>query len=136
MCPRCQGKVIGHGWRLRWLRDWAKDRIRVPRGRCGSCRLFLTMLPHWAVPGSPYSLAARQQAEQMAVAQDLPVEQCIPPTVDPAVAPDPSTVRRWLVRRVESLWAALASGLGRVPTRFAWDWKASRHILIPEANTG
>ena len=98
------------------------------------------MLPRWLIPGGHYSWEARRQAEQLALEQQLPAEQCIPEIADPQRSIDPSTVRRWLHRRWESLMTGLL-GLGGFPllalppTLFAWDWKAASRILIAEVNS-
>ena len=104
-------------------------------GNLQLCDQTLTMLPDWLVPGGHYSLAARQQAEQLATAQDRPIEECIPDSADGDRSVDPSTVRRWLQRRIESLWLCAIGRWLRPPTLFAWDWKAARRILIPETNS-
>jgi hypothetical protein len=93
------------------------------------------MLPDWLVPGGHYSLSARQQAGQLASVPRRAVEQCVPDSADPDRSADPSTVRRWFQRRVESLWLSLAGRWAQPPTRFAWDWKAAGRILIPETSS-
>lgn len=123
--------MIGHGWRERQMRDANHTWIRIQRGICKLCHRTLTMLPDWSVPGGHYSLSARQQAARLAGDSPRTVEQCVPDSADPDHAADPSTVRRWFQRRVESLWLSL-SGRWAPPTLFAWDWKAARRILIPE----
>jgi hypothetical protein len=54
------------------------------------------------------------------------LEESAPDCRDPDRIADPSTIRRWLLRRLESLqflcW----------PTLFAWDWRSAAHILIVE----
>ena len=134
VCPACQQvSVIGHGWRNRQAHDANHSWIRIRRGICKLCDLTLTMLPDWLVPGGHYSLAARQQAEQLATEQERPLEECVPDSADGKRFADPSTVRRWFQRRRESLrrWGKLPPP----PTLFAWDWKAARRMLFAETNS-
>jgi len=93
------------------------------------------MLPGWVIPGGHYSLPARQQAAQLANEPERAVEECIPDSADGERSADPSTVSRWLHRRVESLWLSFLTGWTRPPTLFAWDWKATRRMLIPETSS-
>jgi hypothetical protein len=93
------------------------------------------MLPDWLVPGGHYSLSARQQAGQLGSEPPRAVEECIPDGADKDRSADPSTVRRWFQRRLESLWLCLIGKLWQPPTLFAWDWKAASRILIPETNS-
>jgi hypothetical protein len=69
---------------------------------------------------------ARQQAIQR-LGQKVPVEQAVPHCRDPDRLPDPSTIRRWFLRRLESL-----RHFACAPTLLAWDWRAARRILIAE----
>ncbi|MBI3428449.1 MAG: hypothetical protein HY011_36480 [Acidobacteria bacterium] len=135
ICPGChEPTVIGHGWRQRRADDIHHSTIRIHRGKCKPCHRTITMLPRWLIPGGHYSWTARQQAEQLALEQELPAEQCIPEIADPQRSIDPSTVRRWFHRRWESLMMGLV-GLSWIvppPTLFAWDWKAASRILIAE----
>lgn len=136
ICPACeQVSVIGHGWRSRQAHDAHHTQIRIHRGICKLCDLTLTMLPDWLVPGGHYSLAARQQAEHLAAEPERPLEQCVPDSAGEKRYADPSTVRRWFRRRLESLWLCLVGRWPQPPTLFAWDWKAARRILIPETNS-
>lgn len=136
ICPVCQqGSVIGHGWRDRQAHDANHTWIRIHRGICKLCDRTLTMLPEWLVPGGHYSLAARQQAARLASEPERAVEQCIPDSADAERSADPSTVRRWLQRRQESLSKGPLGKWTQTPTLFAWDWKAARRILIPETNS-
>ena len=135
-CPSCeQVAVIGHGWRSRQAHDAKHTWIRIQRGICKLCDRTLTMLPDWLVPGGHYSLSARQQAAQLASEQQRTVEECIPDSADQDRSADPSTVRRWLQRRRESLWLGSIGRWPQPPTLFAWDWKAASRILIPETNS-
>jgi hypothetical protein len=87
------------------------------------------VLPAWCVPGGLYNLPARQEALQR-IADGVPVEQSAPDCRDPDRGVDPSTLRRWFWRRIQSLVMFL-----RVPsTLLAWDWRAAYRILIPEPN--
>jgi hypothetical protein len=45
---------------------------------------------------------------------------------------DPTTLRRWLHRRLESWWSWMARTLSPPPTILAWDWLAAGRILKPE----
>jgi hypothetical protein len=72
------------------------------------------------------SLLARQQALEQ-LGQGMPVEQAAPQCRDPDRIADPSTVRRWFWRRIESLHFFAAR-----PTLFAWDWRAAGRILLTE----
>jgi hypothetical protein len=134
VCPACQQvSVIGHGWRRRQAHDAHRTWIRIHRGICKLCDLTLTMLPDWLVPGGHYSLAARQQAEQLA-GRERPLEECVPDSPDGERCADPSTVGRWFRRRLESLWLCLL-GMPQAPTLFAWDWKAASRILTLGTNS-
>jgi hypothetical protein len=93
------------------------------------------MLPDWLIPGALYSLAARQQAAHLASQPDSSLEACVPDCADSDRSPDPATVRRWLLRRTESLWLSLLENWLQPPTLFAWDWKAASRTLIPETNS-
>jgi hypothetical protein len=136
LCPACQtDSVIGHGWRGRQAHDATHTEIRIQRGLCKLCRLTLTMLPDWLIPGGQYSLLARQQAADLAIEQGLPAEKCIPEDADRDRLADPSTVRRWFRRRVVSLVLSVLKKRMQTPTLFAWDWKAASRTLIPEANS-
>jgi Domain of unknown function (DUF6431) len=136
VCPACQGvSVIGHGWRRRQAHDARHTWIRVPRGICKLCNRTVTMLPDWLVPGGHYSLTARQQAAQLLSEPQCAVEECVPDSADPDRYADPSTVRRWWQRRLESLRLCLIVRWPWPPTLFAWDWKAASRMLIPEINS-
>jgi hypothetical protein len=136
VCPACQQvSVIGHGWRSRQAHDANHTWIRIHRGICKLCDRTLTMLPDWLVPGGHYSLAARQQAEHLSTEPERPLEECVPDSADADRSADPSTVRRWFQRRLESLWLSLVGRWAQPPTLFAWDWKAARRIRIPEASS-
>jgi hypothetical protein len=108
VCPACQQvSVIGHGWRSRQAHDANHTWIRIHRGICKLCDLTLTMLPDWLVPGGHYSLTARQQAAPLATEEDRPLEECVPDSADGERCADPSTVRRWFQRRLQSLWLCI-----------------------------
>ena len=126
-CPTCGRRaIVGHGRRRRQAHDGWHDWILLRRGRCKVCRGTLTVLPSWCVPGAHYSLLARQPALEQ-LGHGMAVEQAAPHCRDPDRIADPSTVRRWFWRRIESLrfFAAL-------PTVFAWDWRVASRILLPE----
>ena len=136
VCPACRtASVIGHGWRSRQAHDATHTRIRIQRGICKLCHLTLTMLPDWLIPGGHYSLLARQQAADLASQPDRPLEDCVPDSADKDRSADPTTVRRWLLRRTESLWLSLLGKWLQPPTLFVWDWKAASRTLILETNS-
>jgi Domain of unknown function (DUF6431) len=125
-CPVCgQIGIIGHGRRRRQAHDGSRDWILVRRGICKLCGGTLTVLPFWCVPGAHYSLPARQEAIR-SLAEGLPLEQAAPLCRDPDRVADPSTIRRWVWRRIQSLRFLMA------PTFLAWDFRAAARILIPE----
>ena len=127
-CPGCgQMAVIGNGRRIRSAHDRDHAQIRVRRGRCRGCGRSVTVLPAGCVPGACYSFAARQQAIER-IAQGLAVENAAPDCRDPDRIADPSTLRRWCWRRIQSLVFAV----DRVTTMLAWDFVAARRILFPE----
>lgn len=129
-CPSCgQMAVVGHGRRLRPAHDRTHEQIRVRRGRCKDCERTLTVLPEWCVPRCPYNLPARQEALQQ-IADGAPMEQSAPECHDPDRIADPSTLRRWCWRRIQSV----AVFLSAPSTLLAWDWRAAARILIPEPN--
>ena len=128
-CPACkEGSVIGHGRRLRQAHDGSHTRIRVRRGRCKSCRITLTVLPAWCVPHAPYSLNARQDTIE-ALAAGTPVDQAAPDCLDPQRTIDPSTIRSWCWRRIESLPFICS------PTLLAWDFLAAARMLVAEGSS-
>jgi hypothetical protein len=117
--------VIGHGRRFRQAHDRCHDSIRVRRGICNRCHQTLTVLPAWCVPNAPYNLPARQEAlDRLVDGQTL--EQAAPDCRDPDRVANPSTIRRWFWRRIESLLFFFS------PTILAWDWRAAARILIVE----
>ena len=87
------------------------------------------MLPAGCIPGARYTLPARQQAIER-IADGIAVEQAAPDCLDADRIADPSTLRRWCWRRVQSLPFVVY----RVATLFAWDWRAAARMLIPEPN--
>jgi hypothetical protein len=127
-CPACrQMTIIGHGRRRRQAHDRSHDWILVRRGVCKVCGRTLTVLPGGCVPAAPYTLLARQQALDR-LAQGCPTEQAAPDCRNPDRIADPSTIRRWFWRCIESL-----RFLAWAPTLPAWDWRAASRILIAEA---
>lgn len=132
-CPLCrQLAVIGHGRRWRSAHDQTQDRIRIRRGLCNHCEGTLTVLPPECIPRASYNLAARQQAmDRLAAGRSM--EQAAPDCLDEDRVADPSTIRRWAWRRIESLWVAASLGWSFwVPTLLAWDWRAILRILSAE----
>jgi Domain of unknown function (DUF6431) len=125
-CPLCgDATIIGHGRRLRQAHDDRSEHIWVRRGICRPCRKTFTVLPNWLVPSGHYSLRCRQQACDRMGAGDS-AEQAVPECKDPSRLPDPSTLRRWVQRRLFSLWCWIGTGgLGAhflsTPTLLAWD---------------
>lgn len=128
-CPACGELAInGNGRRSRYALDQDHDRIRVRRGRCRRCNRSITVLPRYCIPGACYSIVARQQALRR-VADGMTIEQAAPNCLDPNRIADPTTLRRWCRRYLESLVFVLY----RVATCFSWDWKVVSRILIPKA---
>jgi hypothetical protein len=129
-CLSCgQVAIIGHGRRRRQAHDDIHDWILVRRGLCKVCGGTLTVLPAWCVPRALYNLRARQEAVQQA--RVVAAERVAVTCRDPDRIADPSTIRRWLRRRVESLQRLLPN-LSVAPTLVAWDWRAASRILIAE----
>jgi Domain of unknown function (DUF6431) len=126
--------LIGHGRRRRRAHDALHTWIWIHRRICKLCRRTVTLLPDWLIPGGHYSLHARQQAAQLAE-QARRLEDCVPDSGDGEHYADLSTVRRWLQRRLASLWLRIRLHFPVLPTLFAWDWKAASRILIPEPNS-
>jgi len=126
-CPACQQvAIVGHGRRWRQAHDAIHDGILVRRGLCKTCGRTLTVLPGWCVPGALYNLPARRHALDR-LGQGLPIEQAAPHCRDPDRLADPSTVRRWVWRRIQSL-----RFLAWAPPLLAWDWHAAGRILFAE----
>jgi hypothetical protein len=68
------------------------------------------------------------------------VEEAVPDCKDPSRSPDPSTLRRWVQRRLSSLWSWLLAGATdprflQTPTIVAWDLGALCRILPIEARS-
>ena len=128
--------MIGHGRRKRQAHDRLHDSIQVRRGICKRCRHTLTVLPGGCIPGTQYSLPARQEAiTQLALGRSL--EQAAPECRDADRVADAATIRRWAQRRWESVcvWVQWAWRWWRgPPTLLAWDWRAAARMLIPEPN--
>jgi len=124
---------------LRQNHDAQHESIWVRRGICEPCRKTFTILPDWLAPSSHYSLHCRQQACEHITAGDA-VEQATPHCKNSARLPDPSTVRRWVQRRLVSLWCWFKLGFRdrhflQTPTILAWDFSAVCHILRIEASS-
>jgi len=84
-------------------------------------------------------LRCRQQACENITAGDS-VEQAAPHGKDPTRLPDPSTVRRWVKRRLLSMWCWMMAGapgerFSQAPTILAWDLAAVCRILLIEARS-
>jgi hypothetical protein len=139
-CPACWGDtIIGHGRRLRQAHDDRHGLIWVRRGRCPPCRITFTVLPRELAPSAPFSLRCRQLACER-IAGGEPVELSAPHCHDPSRSPDPSTLRRWVQRRLLSLACWLKAGIiaewfFRSPTILAWDLAALCRILPIEARS-
>jgi len=139
-CPLCRrNTVIGHGRRLRHAHDDLHECIWVRRGICKPCGKTFTILPDWLAPSSHYSLRCRQQACEHIAAGDT-AEQAAPQCKDPTRLPDSSTVRRWVQRRLISLWFWIKAGAKKqhflqTPTILAWDLSAFCRILPMEARS-
>lgn len=111
----------------------------IRRGICRRCSKTFTILPDWVVPLGHYSLRCRQQACERIAAGDS-AEQAAPHCKDPERLPDPCTLRRWVRRRVFSLWCWLRTAVARetffvAPTILTWDLNAVRRILRFEAKS-
>jgi len=139
-CPLCRNlSIVGHGRRLRCAHDDQHHRMWVRRGICRPCRKTFTVLPHWLVPASPFTLRCRQLACERLAAGDSP-DQAAPHCQDPSRSPDPSSLRRWAYRRFQSVCCWLKAG-GRGPhflhgpTILAWDLSAFCRILPIEARS-
>ena len=139
-CPVCEARtIIGHGRRLRQAHDNGHTRMWIRRGLCRQCKNTFTILPDWLAPLGQYSLRCRQQACESLAAGNS-VEQAAPHCKDPARLPDPSTLRRWVRRRMLSLWCWIKTGIAEryffaAPTILAWDLSASCRMLRLEAKS-
>ena len=139
-CPVCHDDtIIGHGRRVRQRHDDRRACIWVRRGICLPCRKTFTILPDTLAPSGHYTLRCRQLAWERICAGDS-VEQAAPHCQDPARLPDPSTLRRWVQRRLLSVWCWARAGAPgvhflRTPTILAWDLSALCRILPIEARS-
>ncbi len=135
-CPRCHAwAVVGHGRRRRLAHDGQHAWIVVRRAHCRCCDLTMTILPAWASPCTHYSLSARAQAVERCFERRLPLEQCAPDTLAGTRVADPSTLRRWIQRRLVSRWCCSLHAMLLLPTIVAWDCWAAFRILFPEAQS-
>lgn len=106
---------------------------------CHSCRRTFTVLPRTLAPSAVFTLQCRQLAcDCIAAGESL--EQAAPHCLDPSRSPDPSTIRRWGVRRLLSLASWLIAGVMaepflRPPTILAWDLIALCRILPIQASS-
>jgi Domain of unknown function (DUF6431) len=139
-CPVCEAAtIIGHGRRLRQAHDHRHTRMWIRRGLCRQCNNTFTILPDSLVPFGHYSLPCRRQAcEEIAAGESA--EQATLHCKDPARLPDPSTLRRWVQRRVLSLCCWVKAALAgtcffAAPTILAWDLSASCRMLRLEAKS-
>jgi len=137
-CPVCQNDtIIGHGRRLRQCHEDRRESIWVRRGICQPCKKTFTILPDWLAPSAHYTLRCRQEACERITAGES-IEQAAPHCKDPSRLPDPSTLRRWVQRRLLSVCCWVEAGcadvhLLRAPTILAWDLGAVCRILRIEA---
>jgi hypothetical protein len=95
-------------------------------------------LPDWLVPFGHYSLRCRQQAWERIAAGDSVERAAAPDCKDPARLPDPSTLRRWVEKRVFSLWCRAkmaAKYFFALPTIFAWDLSVVCRMLRLEVRS-
>jgi hypothetical protein len=139
-CPVCgNDTIIGHGRRLRQSHDAERECIWVRRGICPPCKKTFTILPDWLAPSGRYTLHCRQRAcERIAAGESA--EQAAPHCKDVTRLPDPSSVRRWVQRRVLSVCCWVQAGVFgehflRTPTILAWDLGAACRILPLEASS-
>ena len=138
LCPACGGlTIIGHGARRRQAHDAHHSLIWIRRGICHSCRRTFTVLPRFLAPSAIFTLPCRQLACDC-IAAGEPLEQAAPHCLDPSRSPDPSTLRRWGIRRLLTVASWLiarmvAEPFWRSPTIFTWDLIALCRILPIEA---
>jgi hypothetical protein len=90
-------------------------------------------------PSARFTLHCRRQAFKN-IAAGASVEQAAPHCKDPSRSPDPSTLRRWVQRRLLSVRCWVKAGaavehLSRLPTILAWDLGAVCRILPIEARS-
>ena len=139
-CPGCgDDTIIGHGRRRRQAHDDQHELIWIRRGICPSCRLTFTILPRTLAPSAIFRLRCRQLACD-GIAGGESLEQAVPHCQDPHRLPDPSTLRRWVQRRLLSVACWLRTGVLaelflRSPTILAWDLAALCRILPIEASS-
>ena len=139
-CPLCQADtIIGHGRRLRQSHDQRREALWVRRGFCQPCRKTFTILPDWVSPFGQYTVQCRQESCERISAGNS-AEQAAALCKNPTRLPDPSTVRRWVHRRLLTLWCWMRAGtqgehLLRSPTILAWDLVALCRILPIEARS-
>jgi Domain of unknown function (DUF6431) len=137
-CPVCEAAtIVGHGRRLRQAHASRHSHAWIRRGLCRQCKKTFTILPDWLVPFGHYGLCCRQQACER-IANGDSAEEAAPHCKDPARLPDASTVRRWVGRRLSSLWcwaSIAATCFVAAPTMFAWDLRAYCRMLRLEAKS-
>jgi hypothetical protein len=134
LCPVCHGQsIIGHGRRRRQAHDDRRDFIWIRRGICHLCRSTFTVLPRSLAPSAAFSLRCRRLAcDRIAAGESI--EQAAPHCLDLSRSPDPSTIRRWALRRLLSVACWLMGGVmsdafWSSPTILAWDLAALCRIL-------
>ena len=120
-------------YRVRFLWTAFTRRSRPERAKT------FTILPDWLAPSGHFSLRCRQQVCE-SLAAGASVEQAAPHCKDPSRSPDPSTLRRWALRRLLGLccwWKAGTIGEHFLwaPTILAWDLGALCRILPIEARS-
>ena len=139
-CPVChRDTIIGHGRRSRQAHDDRQQSMWVRRGLCQPCQKTYTILPDRLAPFGHYSLRCRQQSCERICAGDS-AEQAAAHCQDPSRLPDPSTLRRWVQRRLLSVWCWMKAGVHgehffQAPTILAWDLAAACRILPSEARS-
>ena len=106
---------------------------------CRCCRTTFTFLPEWLTPSGQFTLHCRQQACEN-IGSGKSFEAAVPQCRNASRLPDPSTVRRWVQRRICSIWCWLRAALVsehflRAPTIVAWDLSAAWRILLSEARS-
>jgi len=129
--------------RRKQAHDQVLDFIRIRRGVCRPCSKTFTILPTWALPNGHYSLLCRQQAVERIELPHVGWEHLTPSIRNPTRLPDPSTLRRWIIRRLVSLWSSIQARIWEVlgwnfsilPTILTWDLPAACRILRFQASS-
>jgi hypothetical protein len=101
LCPFCrQGKIIGHGQRLKQAHDPQREQIWIRRGHCRPRPKTFTVLPDWSPPSGHYSLHCREQAWELLRQANANWERSVPHVAECAHCTGKSSRRS--VRRVTS----------------------------------